>query len=73
MRVATSIISGARAVRPRGGSRGAEVPLNGTFNRPPTFNIFYTFNWATYCALYRVTQKIAYLFVLLNEPQLILK
>ena len=42
-----------RPVRPRGGSRGAEVPLNGTFNRAATFNIFYTFNWTTYCALYK--------------------
>ena len=64
MRAATSIIScTARPARPRGGSLGAEVALNGTFNSAPTFNVFYTFNWPIYCALYGATQKI-YLNVL---------
>ena len=45
--VATSIIAARLGNCGPRGSHGDQVALNGTFNRAATFNIFYTFYWAT--------------------------
>ena len=45
--LATSIIAARLGNCGPRGSHGDQVALNGTFNRAATFNIFYTFYWAT--------------------------
>ena len=59
--VATSIIAARLGNCGPRGSHGDQVALNGTFNRAATFNIFYTFYWAT---------QLTYRVFLLTGPTL---